>query len=66
MNRQQQPGDRTGVSEPEEREALRQFRDRLYDKYGIYFPDKKFYQLKAKIQKRLRKLGINSIRAYDK
>ncbi|MFP4687735.1 MAG: CheR family methyltransferase [bacterium] len=44
---------------------LRRFRDQLYEDYGIYFPDKRFYQLKAKVDKRLRKLDLNSLGEYQ-
>ena len=46
--------------------SLVKFRDDLYRKYGIYFPDKKFYQLKAKLSKRLRALSLATIEDYDK
>ncbi len=48
-----------------DQEALRRFRDDLYEDYGIYFPEKKFYQLKAKIGKRLRRLGLESVEEYE-
>ncbi len=47
------------------RESLREFRDDLYSKYGIYFPEKKFYKLKAKVGKRLRSLNLDTIEEYD-
>lgn len=45
-------------------EQLRRFRDELYDEYGIYFPEKKFYQLRAKLGKRLRRLDLESLEEY--
>ncbi len=49
-----------------ERDSLRQFRDDLYNEYGIYFPENKFYKLKAKVGKRLRSLNLDTIEEYDK
>ncbi len=49
--------------EPQHR--LKDFRNDLYEKYGIFFPDKRFYQLKAKVDKRLRRLDLNSIEEYE-
>lgn len=45
-------------------DSLRSLRDELYEDYGIHFPERKFYQLKAKIRKRLRKLNLDSINSY--
>ncbi|MFB6345892.1 MAG: protein-glutamate O-methyltransferase CheR [bacterium] len=44
--------------------SLKALRNELRQDYGIHFPERKFYQLKAKIRKRLRDLELETIDQY--
>lgn len=44
---------------------IESFRDHIYQEYGIFFPESKFYSLESKLLKRLRTLGIEDLVAYE-